>query len=115
MRKFINTRVYIALGLVSLAASVLLVSAALGLFPDRETAIREGRISLAEALAGGSIAIITGGDRAHLYSLLQFAIERNADIESAARSAGMETLRERCLKDVTAGVTSLDEFLRWRM
>jgi len=38
-----------------------------------------------------------------------------ADIESAARSAGMETLRERCLNDVTTGVTSLDEFLRWRM
>ena len=38
-----------------------------------------------------------------------------AEIESAARIAGMETLRERCLKEVTAGVTSLDEFLRWRM
>ena len=38
-----------------------------------------------------------------------------AEIEAAARTAGMETLRERCLKEVTAGVTSLDEFLRWRM
>ena len=38
-----------------------------------------------------------------------------AEIESSARTAGMETLRERCLKEVTAGVTSLDEFLRWRM
>ena len=38
-----------------------------------------------------------------------------AEIEGAARIAGMETLRERCLKEVTAGVTSLDEFLRWRM
>ncbi len=38
-----------------------------------------------------------------------------ADIESAAQNAGMETLRERCLKDVSSGVTSLDEFLRWRM
>jgi type IV pilus assembly protein PilB len=38
-----------------------------------------------------------------------------AEIESSARNAGMETLRERCLKEVTAGVTSLDEFLRWRM
>ena len=37
------------------------------------------------------------------------------EIESAARVAGMETLRERCLKEVTAGVTSLDEFLRWRL
>lgn len=38
-----------------------------------------------------------------------------AEIEASARSAGMETLRERCLKEVNAGVTSLDEFLRWRM
>ena len=38
-----------------------------------------------------------------------------AEIEAAARSSGMETLRERCLKDVSNGVTSLDEFIRWRM
>jgi len=38
-----------------------------------------------------------------------------AEIEAGARTAGMEPLRERCLKEVSAGVTSLDEFLRWRM
>ena len=38
-----------------------------------------------------------------------------AEIEAAAKLAGMESLRERCLKEVSAGVTSLDEFLRWRM
>jgi type II secretory ATPase GspE/PulE/Tfp pilus assembly ATPase PilB-like protein len=38
-----------------------------------------------------------------------------AEIDQAARKAGMETLRQRCLKEVTAGVTSLDEFIRWRM
>ena len=38
-----------------------------------------------------------------------------SQIEVVARGAGMETLRERCLKEVTAGVTSLDEFIRWRM
>lgn len=38
-----------------------------------------------------------------------------AEIESGARNAGMETLRERCLKEVTAGVTSLEKFLQWRM
>lgn len=84
MTRFLNPRVYIALGLVSLAASVLLASSALGLLPDREAAIREGRISLAEALAVGSIAIIANGDRERLYSLLNFAIKRNPDIESAA-------------------------------
>ncbi|MGH9323668.1 MAG: GspE/PulE family protein, partial [Vicinamibacteria bacterium] len=38
-----------------------------------------------------------------------------AEIEGAARGAGMESLRQRCLKEVSAGVTSLDEFIRWRM
>jgi len=84
MKRFLNPRVYIALGLVSLAASVLLASAALGLFPDREAAIRDGRITHAEALAGGSIALIVSGDRASLYSLLKFVIKRNPDIESVA-------------------------------
>jgi PAS domain S-box-containing protein len=84
MRRFLNTRVYIAAGLVSLAASVLLVSSTLGLFPDREAAIRDGRISLAEAIAAGGIAMIAEGDRARLYSLLKFAIKRNPDILSAA-------------------------------
>ena len=60
MRRILNPRVYITLGLVSLAASVLLASAALGLFPDREAAIRESRISLAEAIAGGSILVAAG-------------------------------------------------------
>jgi type IV pilus assembly protein PilB len=38
-----------------------------------------------------------------------------AEIEAAARGAGMESLRQRCLREVSAGVTSLDEFIRWRM
>jgi type IV pilus assembly protein PilB len=38
-----------------------------------------------------------------------------AEIEAQAREAGMESLRQRCLKEVNAGVTSLDEFIRWRM
>jgi type II secretory ATPase GspE/PulE/Tfp pilus assembly ATPase PilB-like protein len=37
------------------------------------------------------------------------------EIEASARRSGMESLRERCLKEVTSGVTSLDEFIRWRM
>ena len=92
MKTLLNTRVYIAFGLVSLAASILLASAALGLFPDREAAIRDGRVSLGEALAAGSIAIIAQGDRAGLYSLLEFALERNPDIESAAVRAADESI-----------------------
>lgn len=38
-----------------------------------------------------------------------------AEIESVARESGMETLRERCLRDVSDGTTSIDEFIRWRL
>ena len=92
MKRFLNPRVYIALGLVSLAASVLLASSALGLFPDREEAIRSGRISLAEAIADGSIAMITNDDQASLYSLLKFTVRRNPDIESVAVRAADGTI-----------------------
>ncbi len=37
------------------------------------------------------------------------------DIEAAARQSGMETLRERALHDVADGITSIDEFIRWRL
>jgi type IV pilus assembly protein PilB len=49
---------------------------------------------------------------------LREVIQRNPtleQIEATARDAGMETLRERCLKDVHDGVTSIDEFIRWRL
>jgi type IV pilus assembly protein PilB len=36
-------------------------------------------------------------------------------IEKAALNAGMETLRERCLRDVREGATSIEEFVRWRL
>jgi type IV pilus assembly protein PilB len=37
------------------------------------------------------------------------------EIEKASLDAGMETLRERCLRDVREGVTSIEEFIRWRL
>jgi PAS domain S-box-containing protein len=92
VKGILNTRVYIAVGLASLAATLLLASAALGLFPDRDGAIREGRISVGEALAAGSIAVITQGDRAALYDFLQFAMERNPEIKSAAVRSTDESL-----------------------
>ena len=37
------------------------------------------------------------------------------ELEKVARDQGLETLRERCLRDVRDGVTSIDEFVRWRL
>lgn len=37
------------------------------------------------------------------------------ELEKVARGQGMETLRERCLRDVRDGTTSIEEFVRWRL
>jgi type IV pilus assembly protein PilB len=37
------------------------------------------------------------------------------EIERASIGAGMETLRERCLRDVREGITAIEEFIRWRL
>jgi hypothetical protein len=84
MKKLLNTRVYIAFGMASLSASLLLVCAVLGLIPDRDGAVRDGQVAVAEALAAGSTAMIAEGDRSRLHALLKFAVNRNPDLESAA-------------------------------
>jgi PAS domain S-box-containing protein len=82
--KFLNARTYIAFGLASLAASIILISSMLGLFPDREHATREGRGALAETLAATSTALIAERKIAQLHSILNLAEKRNEDLLSAA-------------------------------
>ena len=60
--KLLDTRTYIALGLVSLVSTALMIASFLDLVPDRSAAVREGRIALAESLAGGSSAILSSSD-----------------------------------------------------
>ena len=83
MRIF-NTRVYIALGLVSLIATVVLGASMIGLIPDRAGAIREGRAALAETLAAEATALVSQNDVARLEGLLSFVVKRNPDILSIA-------------------------------
>ncbi|RYX93324.1 MAG: PAS domain-containing sensor histidine kinase [Comamonadaceae bacterium] len=80
--KSLSTRTYIALGLVSLVASALLAASFLGLVPDRLAVQRDGRIALAEGVAAGSTAILSGGDPARLQAVLQFVLGRNEDLRS---------------------------------
>lgn len=37
------------------------------------------------------------------------------EIQKAALHSGMETLRDRCLRDVSEGITTIEEFIRWRL
>jgi len=80
--KFLNTRTYISLGLVSLVSTVLLAASFLGLVPDRNSAIRDGRIGLAESLAAGSTAILSSVDQRPLEHVFRFVQARNEDLRS---------------------------------
>ncbi len=82
--KIFNTRVFIALGLASLMATVILGASMLGLIPDRTGAIREGRVALAETLAADATSLVTQQDIARLEAILRFVVKRNPDVLSVA-------------------------------
>ena len=78
----LSTRTYISMGLVSIVSSALLAASFLGMIPDREGAVREGRVALAESVAASSTAILTSNDPRRLETVLRFLMKRNPDIES---------------------------------
>lgn len=80
--KFLGTRTYITLGLVSIVSTVLLAASFLGLVPDRQAAVREGRLALAESLAASSTAMLASADPRSLEEVLRFVQKRNADVRS---------------------------------
>ena len=59
---WISTRMRIAIGLASLTLSVLLLSMLIGVLPDREKAVIEGRRSLCEAIAVDSSLLASQQD-----------------------------------------------------
>ncbi len=78
-----NTKARIAFGQVGLIASVLLAASFIGLVPDENSAIREGRAALAEAIAANSSALLTQKDLRRLENDLRFVVERNESLLSA--------------------------------
>jgi PAS domain S-box-containing protein len=80
----LNPKVHVAFGLASMAVTLLLGASALGLIPDRQGAIREGRIALAEAIAAQGTAAIAANDFAPLESTTRLVMKRNDDILSVA-------------------------------
>ncbi len=81
---WISTRMRIALGLTCLTLSVLLLSMLLGVLPDREKAVLEGRRVLCETIAVNSSVMVSQHDLARLQTVLKVTAERNPDILSAA-------------------------------
>ena len=81
---WISTRMRISIGLACLTLSVLLLSMLIGILPDREKAVLEGRRSLCEAIAVNSSIMVSQQDLARLQAVLKVIAERNPDILSAA-------------------------------
>jgi PAS domain S-box-containing protein len=79
-----SARFFVSLGLASLLASVLLLAMYLEVVPDRHAAIRHGRAALAEAIAVNTSALIGDKDMTRAQAALQFVVERNEDLLSAA-------------------------------
>jgi PAS domain S-box-containing protein len=82
--KRLTAKFHIAIGQTALLVSLILVALCLGLVPDRVGAIREGRATLAEALAANTTAFISQADLRRLEANLRFVLARNGDLLSAA-------------------------------
>ena len=82
--KFLSTKAHIAMGQSFLLMTLLLSAAFLGLIPDRQGAVRDGRISLAEAIAVNSSALVMQEDLLRLEATLDLLITRNDDLLSGA-------------------------------
>ncbi len=81
---WISTRMRIAIGLASVTLSVLLFSMLIGVLPDREKAVLEGRQALCEAIAVDSSLLASQPDLTRLKTVLKVIAQRNSDIVSAA-------------------------------
>ncbi|MCS7468410.1 ATP-binding protein [Stieleria sp. ICT_E10.1] len=84
----LNAKTRISLGLVCMLLSVLSGAMMLGLVPERESAIREGRGNLCETIALTSSEYISYGETRRLDQLLEAVVERNDDVISAGVRRG---------------------------
>lgn len=86
----LDAKTRISLGLVCMLLSVLSTAMMLGIVPERDSAIRQGRASLCETIALTSSEYISYGETRRLDQLLEAVVERNDDVVSAGvrRSGG---------------------------
>lgn len=82
MRAWFNTRAYVSFGLCGMTLSLLLAAGFFGLVPDRISALRDSRATVAEVVAASSTALITAGDARGLEALLTLLVGRNPDMAS---------------------------------
>jgi signal transduction histidine kinase/CheY-like chemotaxis protein len=77
----------ISLGLVSITLGVLFVACALGLLPDRQRAVIDGRKELTEAIGIHSALAMQRGDLPAVKTALRLLVQHNPEVLSAALRA----------------------------
>jgi PAS domain S-box-containing protein len=83
MRK-LNVKHRVVIGLVGLTLSLVMLAFMFGIVPDRESAVRDGRAALAEAVALHSTMAVMSSNLQHLEADYKLLAERNADLLSVA-------------------------------
>ena len=82
--KRISSTLRIVLGLVCVLFSVMLSASTLGLIPDRQGAIMQGRAALCEAVALNSSVYVGRRDMGSVRAILEAIVARNTDLQTAA-------------------------------
>ena len=80
----LSVKFRVVLGLVGLTVSLVMLASYVGIVPDRNGAIREGRTSLAETIALHSTALVMTNDVLRLEADFNMMAERNTDLLSLA-------------------------------
>ena len=80
--KGLSSRFHLAVGMTALVVSVLLLALHFGLVPDRDQAVRAGRLALAESVALGSAELVDDEDESRLRRLLRLVVRRNPELLS---------------------------------
>jgi PAS domain S-box-containing protein len=80
--KRLSSRFHLALGMSALVVTLLLAALFAGLMPDRGSALRSGRTSLAEAVGVAAAALTGEEDSNKLKQVLDFVVSRNPELVS---------------------------------
>jgi PAS domain S-box-containing protein len=90
LKRYLNARVLLTFGLVSLVISALLGSLWLGVMPDRGAYHRQSRATLAETVAVSVMLPMNESQDAQAQAILDFVLTRNSELESI----GVRNLRK---------------------
>jgi signal transduction histidine kinase/DNA-binding response OmpR family regulator len=80
----LNVKHRVVIGLVGLTVSLVMLAFMLGIVPDRQSAVRDGRAALAEAVALHSTTAVGSANLQNLEADYKLLTERNADLLSVA-------------------------------